>query len=53
MEVLRGGAINSMLCVSAVHANSCRRICTGRAAFSCLLRILEMQKICLARGCCL
>lgn len=50
MELLRGGAINFMLCVSAVHTSSRRRVCTGRAASSFLLRALEMQKTCLARG---
>lgn len=50
MKLLRGSAVNFMLCVSAAHASSHRRICTGRAASSFLLRALEMQEICLARG---
>lgn len=50
MELLRGGAVNCMLCVPAAHASSRRRVCTGRAAFLFLLRALEMKKICLARG---
>lgn len=50
MELLRGGAINCILCVPAVHADSRRRVCTGRAALQFLLRALEMQKICLAWG---
>lgn len=47
---VKGGAVNFMLCVSAAHASSRRRVYMGRAAFSFLLRALEMQEICLARG---
>lgn len=50
MELLGGDAINCMVYVPAVHAGSHKRVCAGRAVFSFLLSVLEMQKICLAWG---